>query len=89
MGDEVIFVGKKPLMTYVLAVLTQFTSGRNEVLVKARGQMISKAVDIVQVAKRRMSPEISIPNIEIGTEELRGKENKTRNVSFISISLKR
>jgi len=37
--ENVIYVGKKPPMSYVLAVVTQFnTSGSDEVVIKARGR---------------------------------------------------
>ncbi len=45
MGDDnTVFIGKKATMNYVLAVVTQFNSGHNEVVIKARGRAISRAV---------------------------------------------
>ena len=42
--ENVIFVGNKPPMSYVLAVVTQFNmSGSDEVVIKARGRAISRA----------------------------------------------
>jgi len=44
--ENVIYVGRKPPMSYVLAVVTQFnTSGSEEVVIKARGRAISTTVD--------------------------------------------
>ena len=69
MENDFIFVGKKPLMSYVLAVLTHVNSGHDHVFIKARGVMISKAVDISQVIKRKFSKDLKVGNLEIGTEE--------------------
>jgi len=42
--DNIIFVGTKAPMNYVVAVLTEFKKN-NEVIIKARGRSISKAVE--------------------------------------------
>ncbi len=89
MENDFVFVGQKPIMSYVLAVLTHVNSGHDHVFIKARGSMISKAVDISQIIKRKFSKDLKLGNVEIGTEELAGEDNKKRNVSFISIELKR
>ena len=34
--DEVVFVGNKPVMNYVLAVVTQFNSGARDVRIMAK-----------------------------------------------------
>ncbi len=87
--SDVIFVGKKPIMSYVLAVLTNINSGYNSVRIKARGMSISKAVDVSQLVTRKFSKELKISNVEIGTEELTDKDNKPKNVSYISIEMRR
>ncbi|MEM5815060.1 MAG: DNA-binding protein Alba [Candidatus Aenigmatarchaeota archaeon] len=85
--ENVVFIGKKPTMSYVLAVITQFTSGQKEVYIKARGRSISRAVDVAQVVQRRFMPDIKIKKVELGTEE-REIEGKGRvNVSTITIIL--
>ncbi|MCS7123439.1 MAG: DNA-binding protein Alba [Candidatus Aenigmarchaeota archaeon] len=85
--ENVVLVGKKPPTSYVLAVITQFSNGRPEVVLKARGKNISKAVDVAEIVKRRFIHAIKTKNIEIGTEE-RVLENGTKvNVSTISITL--
>ena len=48
--DNVIYVGRKPPMNYVLAVVTQFNSGSDEVIIKARSRSISTAVDAAEIA---------------------------------------
>ena len=85
--DNVIYVGRKPSMAYVLGVITQFSDGRPEVLIKARGKAISRAVDVAEIVRRRFVEDLRIRNIEIGTEE-RELEDKTKiNVSTITIAL--
>ncbi len=85
--DNVIFVGKKPSMAYVLGVITQFSDGKPEVHVKARGKAISRAVDVAEIVRRRFVEGVKIKTIEIGTEE-RELEDKTKvNVSTIDITL--
>jgi len=51
--DNVIYVGNKPVMSYVLAVVTQFNDGSDEVVVKARGRAISRAVDTAEVVRNK------------------------------------
>ena len=87
-GDNVIFVGKKPNMSYVLAIVTQLNSGQNEVHVKARGQSISKAVDVVEIIKNKFMSDLKVSNISIGTDVLK-TEKETINVSRIDITIKK
>jgi DNA-binding protein Alba len=85
--DNVIYVGKKPSMAYVLGVITQFSDGKPEVHIKARGKAISRAVDVAEIVRRRFVEGVKIKSIEIGTEE-RELEDKTKvNVSTIDITL--
>ncbi len=85
-GENVVYVGKKPTMAYVLAAITQFTNGQPEVHVKARGRAISRAVDVAQVVTRRFMQDVKVKRIEIGTEE-REVEGRKVNVSTIDIVL--
>ncbi len=86
--DNVIFVGKKPTMSYVLAVVTQFSDGTNEVHLKARGRSISHAVDIAEVVKNRFFRDMK-RDVNIGTEEVQDKEGKRLKVSTIDIVMKK
>jgi DNA-binding protein len=83
-----IYVGKKPVMNYVLAVVTQFNQGAKEVHIKARGRAISKAVDVAEIVRNRFITDAKVKNITIGTEEVQG-ENGTTKVSAIDIVLAR
>jgi len=84
--DNVVFVGKKPLIQYVYSVIVQFTNGQKEVHVKARGKAISRAVDVVNVLKRKFMAGVKVKEIQIGSEEVE-REGKKVNVSTIDIVL--
>jgi len=82
-----ILIGKKPLMSYATAVMMHFHSGAKELTIKARGRAISRAVDVVEVVRRRFfAGKIDIKNVAIGTETVGGGED-VRNVSTIEIQL--
>ena len=87
MDDNVVFVGQKPTMSYVLAVITQFTEGLKEVHLKARGRSISRAVDVAEIVKNRFLADVKVNEIEIGTEEREVEEGNKINVSTIDIKL--
>jgi DNA-binding protein len=84
--DNVVFVGKKPAMSYVLAAITQFSSGMKEIHLKARGRSISTAVDVAEVLKNRFVTDVK-REISISTEEITDKDNRKLNVSVIDITL--
>jgi len=86
--DNIVYVGKKPTMSYVLAVITQFSDGISEVNIKARGRSISRVVDVVEVVKNRFMQGIKY-DIEIGTEEVQDEQKNRINVSTINIKLKK
>ncbi len=82
--DNVVYVGNKPVMNYVLAVVTQFNNGASEVAVKARGKAISRAVDTVEVTKNRFLEGAKVKDIKIGTEKIATDRGES-NVSIIEI----
>ena len=82
-----IYVGTKPAMSYVLAVITHFNESKvKNVTLKARGRAITTAIDVVEIVRRKFLKELKTKKIEIGTEELQ-REDGTKNVSTIEISL--
>ncbi len=85
--DNIIYIGQKPVMNYVLAVVTQFNNGSDEVAIKARGRAISKAVDTAEVVRNKFLTDVKIKEIKIGTEELTRGEGEMINVSSIEIFL--
>ena len=86
--DDIIFVGQKPPMSYVLAVITQFNgNGSNGVILKARGRAISTAVDTAEIVRNRFMKDAKLKDIKIGTESVTNEEGRETNVSSIEISL--
>ncbi len=83
-----VLVGKKPVMNYVLAVVTQFNQGAKEVHIKARGRAISKAVDVAEIVRNRFITDAKVKEISINTEEVQGEKGPTK-VSAIDIVLAR
>ena len=87
---DVIFVGNKPPMSYVLAIITSLSSGNlKEITLKARGQAITTAVDVAEIARNRFIKDLKVSKIAIGTAEMppREGENKSRMVSTMEITL--
>ena len=88
--SNVIFIGSKPPMNYVLAVITAFSSGTaKEITLKARGQAITTAVDVAEITRSRFLKDLTVNKISIGTEEMppREGENRSRMVSIMEITL--
>ena len=86
--ENVIYVGNKPPMSYVLAVVTQFnTSGSDEVILKARGRAISRAVDTAEIVRNRFVTDATVKEIKISTEAITNEEGRTSNVSSMEIIL--
>jgi DNA-binding protein len=88
-ANNEIFIGKKPLMTYVTATLVQLA---NEpiVIIKARGKSITRAVDVAQIIVKRMDTlGYKICPVKIGSELVQSQDGKTRNVSTIEVYISR
>ncbi|HZX44735.1 MAG TPA: DNA-binding protein Alba [Candidatus Nanoarchaeia archaeon] len=87
--DNSIFIGGKPFMNYVTGVVMQFTTkNAPEVIVKARGKFISRAVDVAEVvSKRFLTGQINVRDIRINSEEFQNKEGRDVRVSTIEIAL--
>ena len=85
-NDNTVFVGNKPVMNYVLAVITQFNNGAEEVSIKARGISISRAVDTAEIALNRFLSDVEKKEIITSTEGIDTDSGQT-NVSSIEILL--
>jgi len=85
--EDVIYVGSKPPMSYVLAIITQFNSGSDEIVIKARGRSISTAVDAAEIVRNRFITDAKLKDIKISTESITNEEGRTSNVSAIEIFL--
>jgi DNA-binding protein len=87
--ENVVYVGKKPAMNYVLAVVTQFNNGAKAVTIKARGNTISRAVDVAEISRNRFVTDAKLDNISISSEEITNEDGTKSKVSAIQIILSR
>ena len=85
--ENIVYVGNKPVMNYVLAVVTQMNGGISEVSIKARGRAISRAVDVAEIVRNRFITDAELGTITIRTEEILNNEGISTNVSAIEIHL--
>ena len=83
--DNTIYIGRKPTMNYVLAVLAQFNSGSGDITVKARGKSISRAVDVVEIIRNKYVQDAEVKDVQISTEPLKRDDGSIMNVSSIEI----
>lgn len=84
--ENVVLIGQKPVMNYVTAALVQFNGGSNEVILKARGKAITRAVDTAEILRNRFLKDVKVKKVEIGSETIT-IDNQTKNVSTIEIVL--
>jgi archaea-specific DNA-binding protein len=88
-ANNEVFIGKKPLMTYVTATLVQLAN-EPTVIIKARGKSITRAVDVAQIIVKRMDTlGYKISQVKIGSDVVKSDDGRTRNVSTIEISVSR
>ncbi len=85
--DNTVYVGSKPAMSYVLAVVTQFSEGHETVHVKARGKAISRAVDVAEMIQTKFEEDAEVEDISIDTDKIDTDEGDELNVSSIQIDL--
>ncbi len=85
---NIVLIGKKPVMNYVVACVTFFNQGVGEVILKARGTAISKAVDVVELLRRAFVKDLIIKNVTIGTEMVE-REGRKSNVSTMEIYIEK
>lgn len=86
---DTILIGKKPVMAYATAVMMHFQSGAKILTIKARGRAISRAVDVVEVVRRRFfGGKMSVKEVTIGTQVI-GEGGDTRNVSTMDIKIEK
>ncbi len=84
---NIVYIGKKPTMNYVLAVVTQFNNGMDEVSIKARGNAISKAVDVKEIVINKFLTNVKQKDISTASEELTNEDGTKSKVSSIQIVL--
>lgn len=88
MEENTIFIGSKPVMNYVLAVVTQFNDN-DSVILRARGKAISRAVDTAEIVRNSFVQDAEVSDIQISTEEVVNYNNEKTNVSIIQIKLEK
>jgi archaea-specific DNA-binding protein len=82
-----VFIGSKPPMNYVLAVVALFEGGAGEVHIRARGRAISRAVDVAEIVRHQYVQEAQVADVKIGTERITDERGRNSNVSSITITL--
>jgi len=88
-NENTMLIGTKPFMNYVTGVVMQFTTkGANEVVIKARGKFIYRAVDVAEVIRKRfLTGQVDVKDIKIDSEEFKNREGRNVRVSSIEVTL--
>jgi len=84
---NLVIMGIKPIMNYVVACLTVFNEGSETVLIRARGKHINKAVDMVQLLRRVFLKDAAIMDVRVGTDILTRDDGREAKISIIEITL--
>lgn len=82
--ESVITVGNRPLMDYIISIVVLLNQGTKKIIIKGKGDKISKAVAVYNAIKDRMGDAIQLEGVEIGSEK-----RNYRYVSFIKITISR
>ncbi len=89
-NDNTVYVGIKPINAYILACVTQFNEGHDEIMIKARGRAISRAVDVAEILRNKFMPNsVELMDVVISTEKIEDSERGASNVSAIEIQLRK
>ncbi|MDH5482828.1 MAG: DNA-binding protein Alba [Candidatus Bathyarchaeota archaeon] len=87
--ENIVFIGSKPPMSYVLAIITSLSaSNAKEITLKARGRAISTAVDAAEITRRRFMNDLKVSEIALGTEEMPAREGETRGRMTSTMEIK-
>jgi len=84
--ENVVIVGKKSTINYVIACLTILHSGSKELTIKSRGLTLYRAIETVEMLRKSFVKNLEIKKIKIGSQEYE-RFGKPRFVSFIEITL--
>jgi len=87
--ENTVYIGKKPTMNYVLAVVSQINAGCSEICIKARGRAISRAVDVAEIVRNRFVQNLAYKEVRIATEQMSSENGSTANVSSIEIYMQK
>ena len=83
---NVIKIGRKEVWAYVTACITSFNSGSKELTIRARGQSITRAIDVVNSLQRSFLKKIDVVGVEISSDEF-NDGNRTTWKSTIEIKI--
>jgi len=83
--QNIVLIGKKPVMNYVIACLTLFNAGKQRITVKARGFVIARAVDTVELLRRAFIEDLEIHKITIGSQKFKRANNIESIISTMEI----
>jgi len=83
--ESIISVSGRPLSDYVLSVIILFNQGVRKVVLKGRGNNISKAIAVYNAVKDRLGDSVKLENVEIGSEYV----SEGKRVSYIKIAITR
>ena len=87
MESNEIFIGRKSAINYVLTC-SIMSKEHNEIYLRARGDNISKAVDVALIFTNRFVLNFKVAGIEINTQTFE-TEGNPRNVSVMNICLRK
>lgn len=79
-----VLIGKKEIFFYVLIAEDRLLR-YNEVVLRARGKLMVKAIDILEILKRKYSVSYSI---ETDSEIVKTVSGKEKSISNITITIK-
>jgi len=79
--ESTVHIRTEPTMNHVLVVVMLLNNGSEDVIIKACGRSMSRAVDLAGMMRRRLVQRASMPNIKMDTKVLRGENGSTADVS--------
>jgi len=82
---DLVIMGVKPVMNYVVACITLFNEGNETIKIRARGKHINKAVDTVELLRRVFLRDLVVRKTRIDTDLLVRDDGNEAKVSVIEI----
>lgn len=83
----VIIGSSKPILNYITACITIFNEGENQILLRARGEAINMAVDVVQLLRKSFLGDVHISKISIDGEMVKSKDGRRLKLPVMEILL--
>jgi len=83
-----VIVGtSKPVLNYVTACITLFNQGEKQLLLRARGEAINVAVDVVQLLRKSFIGDVCIADISIDGETVTAGNGRQISLPVLQILL--